>query len=590
MVLLAALAGWSNGGEIEYGLAARYPNDAGIQMDPDVILLEDYELDGMDALAHRGWRWSPGAQKRIYRLSTDPKVPFAGQTCLVKKAAKGHTGAIMPHDLDPAENGAVYHRVYLKYPRDGPAVRVMGICGVRDGWPTWKAIGSAGVPADGTNYWCLTLTFRPGPGGYRPMWYPYHADQKGPWGSNWPVDANVPADRWFCLEIMTRLTTAGKRPGTEDGHRDGELRMWIDGREVYARTDLCYRTVAGVRTNMIFDQCYSSRGFPEDALFFADNRVVARKYVGPMVKVRRRPTHPSVTGKAVEAPAARLDDTSRGIASRYPDDLGIERDPHVILFDDYEVDSLAALQSKGWVPRHGPGLWKDGRGKKLGWHNYAIRHGPGVAFTGRSCLENRAVAKEYGQMMTFDLPQGEEVVFHRFYMKLARKLPAEISRIAGVTGAAEGEPTWHTYGAETPRSDGTGPFWTLLTLWNWQQDGQIKRRNLRIESKKTDDHFVLRAAEDLMPVDKWFCLEMMTRLNTPGKKDGQMRVWLDGREVFRHTGIWWRNVPRVKIRAVCDQFYADRTTFPGDGLIWVDNRVIARKYVGPMRREHRDSL
>ena len=136
------------------GIAAGYPDDEGIREDPAVILFEDYELPSMDALKDRGWTWSTYT-KGVYRLSAEESLAFGGRQCLVKSAIEGTNGAIMPRDI--TENGPVYHRVYLKVPRGAPNVRVMGITGVKDGLPTWKAIGSAGMPG-GEAYYCVTLT------------------------------------------------------------------------------------------------------------------------------------------------------------------------------------------------------------------------------------------------------------------------------------------------------------------------------------------------------------------------------------------------------------------------------------------------
>lgn len=564
---------------VRYGLAAKYPDDKGLAGDPDVILFEDYEVENLEALRARGWDWNRKSGEGVYSLSSDPSIVFDGKKTLAKTTREGRTGAIMPYDLPSPEDGPVYHRVYTKIPKDAPPFRIMGITGVKDGWPTWKAIGSAGMPADGTNYYCVTLTLGRHKGhSLAPQWYPYHADQKGPWGSNWNVDLNVPTDRWFCLEIMVRLTTPGKQPGTEDCFRDGEIRMWIDGREVYARTDIRFRTVPGLKTRMIFDQVYSSRKFKKTATIYADNRVVARRYVGPRVRERREPTDAASAAR----PEPRKIDT-RGIASRYPGDKGIGNDQDVLLFDDFEISGLSALEEKGWVPRHGPGLWKDGTGEKPGWKYFEIEDAPGTAFAGRKCLKKTAVRKRFGSKATHDLPEGAEVVFQRAYVRLSKHLPGEKVRLMGVTGAAEGEPAYPVFGAETPRSDGTGPFWVVLLLGNWEKDGEIRNRNLRLELKKTDDHFLMPATVNALPVDRWFCLEMMTGLNTPGRADGELRVWLDGREVFRHTGLTFRSTGSVKIRAVNEQCRIDAFTFDRDGTYRVDNRVVARKYVGPFR-------
>jgi hypothetical protein len=562
--------------DVAYGLAARYPNDVGIGQDPDVLIVEDYEIADLDELKAKGWSWSKGGE--VYSLSTEPGLAFAGKRCLVKTMRTGAEGAIMPIDLKEAEDGPVYHRMYTKIPGNTPGVRVMGITGVRTGWPTWKAIGSAGLPADGTNYYCVTLTVMNHNGKLVPMWYPYHADQAGPWGSNWSVDAEFPADRWFCLEIMVKLTTPGRRPGSRDTYRDGELRMWVDGKEVYTRTDLRFRTVPEVKNTMIFDQCYSSQKFANDAVMYADNRVVARKYIGPLVSGRREPTPPAMAAAETGAPVAE-EAKPEGLARKHPGDAGIGAAPDVLLFEDYEESGLADLEKRGWVPRLGPGLWVDGTGEKPGWGKFELAGG---AFSGERCLKMTAVKEDWGAKATWNLPSGEEVLFLRTYLKLSKDLPAEETRILEMTGGAEGGPVYQVYGAETPRSDGSGPFWVVLLLHNWQQNGEIRGRNLRVELKKTDLHFVTSADESLLPVDKWFCLEMMVKLNTPGKKDGEARLWVDGEEVFRHTGLSLRKTESVKLRAVAEQLCADSRPFAGGGVVALDNLAVARKYIGLM--------
>ncbi len=97
------------------------------------------------------------------------------------------------------------------------------------------------------------------------------------------MHAPVPLERWFCLEMMVKLNTASPTPKA-----DGELRLWIDGKEAFARTDLRYRATDSVKTRMVFDQNYTSRKFPSDFVWYADNRVVARRYVGPMRKSTAR--------------------------------------------------------------------------------------------------------------------------------------------------------------------------------------------------------------------------------------------------------------------------------------------------------------
>jgi len=131
----------------------------------------------------------------------------------------------------------------------------------------------------GEAYYCVTLTLQNRDGKYRPMWYPYHADQFGPWGSNWPVDAEVPINRWFCMEIMVKLNTPGQR--------NGEIRVWQDGAEVFRHTQLPIRKADSVKIRSVHDQCrIDSRRFTGSTRFWVDNLVVASAYM------RRNSQHP----------------------------------------------------------------------------------------------------------------------------------------------------------------------------------------------------------------------------------------------------------------------------------------------------------
>ena len=576
------------GDDVEYGIAAKYPNDRSIAADAEVIFFEGYEHDKLDDLRALGWNWNKDWSGDTWSLSTDPKLAFAGRKCIVRRTEKGRTGSIMPRDLAAPETDAVYHRVYLKVPKDLPNTRVMGITGVREGWKTWRAIGSAGWKPSGDNYYCVTLTFRNNGKRIVPSWYPYHVDQKAQWGSNWRVDAEIPTDRWFCLEIMVKLNTTGKVPGSEDHWRNGELRMWIDGREVYTRTDITYRTDPTVKTRMVFDQCYSSQKYKSDGTWYADNRVVARKYIGPMVTEKRAPTHPSLTGKPQELPPKQqAEKTGPGLASKHPGDAGLAKDPDVIFVEDFEVDDLDALAARGWTPRWGPGRWTNGSQEKTGWKYVEIEEAPGAAFAGSRCFLKHLEKGAKGSRMIRDLPEGEEVVYVRGYLKIPAKMPPHADyalRLLGVTGVKDGMPTWQTYGAQTPRSKGDGPFWLDLTFVNFERRGKVLSRKLVVQSQNTDDLWEVTGSDMKIPVDKWFAIEMKVKLNAPDKRDGEIRVWIDGREVFTHTQAWFRSTDAVKIRSIHDQVRCDtHHKIPADYAFREDSLVVARKYIGPMK-------
>jgi len=83
---------------------------------------------------------------------------------------------------------------------------------------------------------------------------------------------------------------------------------------------------------------------------------------------------------------------------------------------------------------------------------------------------------------------------------------------------------------------------------------------------------------------KWYCLELMLRNSIPGKKNGQLSAWLDGKLVGNVEKLRFRYTEESKIRrfAVSSYFGGDNSwqTSPKDQRIYLDNFVISRRRVG----------
>jgi hypothetical protein len=74
------------------------------------------------------------------------------------------------------------------------------------------------------------------------------------------------------------------------------------------------------------------------------------------------------------------------------------------------------------------------------------------------------------------------------------------------------------------------------------------------------------------------------KLNTPGEKDGVLRVWIDGRPAFEKTDLRFRHTPELRIEQVwMNVYHGGREPSPHDQHLYIDNVVIARKYVGPLQ-------
>ncbi len=84
---------------------------------------------------------------------------------------------------------------------------------------------------------------------------------------------------------------------------------------------------------------------------------------------------------------------------------------------------------------------------------------------------------------------------------------------------------------------------------------------------------------------RWYCLEQQVRLNTPGKNDGILRAWIDGRLAFEKTDIRFRDTDKLKIERLWMNFcHGGGEPSPHEQHAYIDNLVIAREYIGPIGR------
>jgi ankyrin repeat protein len=92
----------------------------------------------------------------------------------------------------------------------------------------------------------------------------------------------------------------------------------------------------------------------------------------------------------------------------------------------------------------------------------------------------------------------------------------------------------------------------------------------------------LRAAK-IFP-GKWYCLELMLRNSVPGRRNGQLSAWLDGKLVGNVEKLRFRYTEESKIRrfGVINYFGGENVmdTSPQDQRIYIDNVVISRQPIG----------
>ncbi len=319
----------------------------------------------------------------------------------------------------------------------------------------------------------------------------------------------------------------------------------------------------------------------------------------------------------------------RGLSAGYPGDVGIQKDPEVVMVEDFEARSVAEI-GKNWsdISNH------DGTALTI-----SDDIPPGSS--GKQSLKITATpGKDTGGHLFKVLKPGYDQLYIRFYVKFAAdhgflnhfvKLQGSINPPnwtegeAGhkhvesfSTGLEPQKASYHTY---PPVPFAPPGIWHFYSYWpemrSWQNpDGSGTSFYGNDFEPKTPA---------IVPRDQWQCVEFMVKMNSsPEKSDGEQAFWIDGklkghfapgsvkgywmREVFRlddekgnpFEGMRWRTDPRININKVWLLHYVnfsegtkeanaeylaahpDSKINLASSTVLFDHLVVARKYIGPI--------
>ena len=92
-------------------------------------------------------------------------------------------------------------------------------------------------------------------------------------------------------------------------------------------------------------------------------------------------------------------------------------------------------------------------------------------------------------------------------------------------------------------------------------------------------------------LDKWQCWEFMIQANTaPDKTDGKQAMWIEGKQIGNFENIRWRIDLDLKVNCLWLEHYGydegdpTKRYWKDSQSVWFDDVVVARSYIGPIRR------
>ena len=285
---------------------------------------------------------------------------------------------------------------------------------------------------------------------------------------------------------------------------------------------------------------------------------------------------------------APLPEGQTGIASRYPGDRGIERDPAVIFHDDFERDDLRQKWDNVFHQA-----------------NIRIAAEPENVNGGQRALEFTVPQKEAEVSNAFvkRLKDGYDTIFLRFYSRFDPGFDQIGSSHNGgfLAAIAPGVP----FATPGVRADGRNKFIASFECWRADartpSPGELNVYCYHPEQRDVfGDHFFpsgkvlpfssrpgsfgreFVARPDIIPeLGRWYCFEFMLKANTVGQRDGRIACWVDGKPIADFPNLKLRDVDTLKINfAALDLHIKSNKLRPNKK--GYDDVVIATAYVGPL--------
>jgi hypothetical protein len=280
-----------------------------------------------------------------------------------------------------------------------------------------------------------------------------------------------------------------------------------------------------------------------------------------------------------------------GIASRYPNDRGIQNDPRVVLFDGFESYSIPsdAQKSRG-------GLWDvvGGVGHARISTQYKIAGSKSYEF------DMPITTHEVSPTLMTHISPEERQLFCRVYFRYDSNfnLPLESShkgiRMSGqYPGPCGGTPRngsgWFLFllqndaaGKHLP-GEVTPGFGQIYAYWPLQHDPDGCGDLWWPTGQGFPDYpYFVSKLNFNVPRGVWFCYELMVKVNDLGTRNGEVKVWKNGVVVADFPDLFVRSVPNLLIDTLAIVMHEHHSVRVN--RVWIDNVVLARDYIGPIAR------
>ena len=276
-----------------------------------------------------------------------------------------------------------------------------------------------------------------------------------------------------------------------------------------------------------------------------------------------------------------------GVAAKHPGDAGIAGDPDVLFADNFESGDMKK--------------WDQQRGRVVMTETQAN--------SGRWCVQMpmERGRNHGGDAIKWFMP-GADAVYARLYVKFSPDY--QYNHHFVWLGANQRTNKWSAFGKAGLKPNGTYYSTGMEPWFAWGKNpppGEVNLYTYYLDmerDQKMDKYWgngffppgpgkgTAAGQDRIIPkLNEWQCWEFMIQANTaPDKADGRQAMWVDGKLAGEFTGIRWRNDLDLKVNCFWLEHYGydegdpTKQYWKDSQSVWFDDLVVARRYIGPMKR------
>jgi hypothetical protein len=185
---------------------------------------------------------------------------------------------------------------------------------------------------------------------------------------------------------------------------------------------------------------------------------------------------------------------------------------------------------------------------------------------------------------------GHDCLHLRYWIRYAKDYDqGNLNHTGGSLAGVAGDFQWAGMGTAGQRPAGDDHFSTRVEGWrDWRRTaapGWLFCYAYWMDMKRDRDGNYWgnmmgpAEGERIVPArDRWLCVEQRVQVNTVGKADGELAVWLDGKLYLHYTGFRWRSSEEVRLKRTALMVYVHAAE--QDNTVSYDDVVVATGYVG----------